>query len=291
MDPKARDCELKERLGDTGHGQDQEPSYRSTGNQEVEKNLSQPDSSVNKVKGATADVNESERDRGEVEDETEMNKQLGNLRACQGDEEKEELDIGEESLSTVVAIKSKVEEGQSLATNAIGRAEAGKLELSPSQGQPVSEHLSNLEDSTTVKEKAAREAAIRAAEESNKDLFNFSRIPEKVREPLKLPRRAADMLSSGRPLSPNNHLDVCPDSPVPPQSPPCALSDASESDSELESLASECSTMTAVSELSMGDEEFGGEGSGKIKRRGRMKKKKKDRRKLHEGKCSKEQHR
>ena len=55
------------RLGDTGHGQDQEPSYRSTGNQEVEKNLSQPDSSVNKVKGATADVNESERDREEVE--------------------------------------------------------------------------------------------------------------------------------------------------------------------------------------------------------------------------------
>ena len=288
MDPKARDCELKERLGDTGHGQDQEPSYRSTGNQEVEKNLSQPDSSVNKVKGATADVNESERDREEVEDETDVKKQQGNSRACQGDEEKEELDIGEESL--LVAIKSKVEEGQSLATNAIGRAEAGKLELSPSQGQPESEHLSNLEDSTTVKEKAAREAAIRAAEESNKDLFNFSRIPEKVREPLKLPRRAADMLSSGRPLSPN-HLDVCPDSPVPPQSPPCALSDASESDSELESLASECSTMTAVSELSMGDEEFGGEGSGKIKRRGRMKKKKKDRRKLHEGKCSKEQHR
>lgn len=289
MDPKARDCELKERLGDTGHGQDQEPSYRSTGNQEVEKNLSQPDSSVNKVKGATADVNESERDREEVEDETEVKKQLGNSRACQGDEEKEELDIGEESL--LVAIKSKVEEGQSLATSDIRRAEAGKLELSPSQGQPESEHLSNLEDSTTVKEKAAREAAIRAAEESNKDLFNFSRIPEKVREPLKLPRRAADMLSSGRPLSPNNHLDVCPDSPVPPQSPPCALSDASESDSELESLASECSTMTAVSELSMGDEEFGGEGSGKIKRRGRMKKKKKDRRKLHEGKCSKEQHR
>ena len=288
MDPKARDCELKERLGDTGHGQDQEPSYRSTGNQEVEKNLSQPDSSVNKVKGATADVNESERDREEVEDETDVKKQQGNSRACQGDEEKEELDIGEESL--LVAIKSKVEEGQSLATNAIGRAEAGKLELSPSQGQPESEHLSNLEDSTTVKEKAAREAAIRAAEESNKDLFNFSRIPEKVREPLKLPRRAADMLSSGRPLSPN-HLDVCPDSPVPPQSPPCALSDASESDSELESLASECSTMTAVSELSMGDEEFGGEGSGKIKRRGRMKKKRKDRRKLHEGKCSKEQHR
>ena len=266
MDPKARDCELKERLGDTGHGQDQEPSYRSTGNQEVEKNLSQPDSSVNKVKGATADTNESERDRGEVEDETEMNKQLGNLRACQGDEEKEELDIGEESLSTVVAIESKVEEGQSLATSDIRRAEAGKLELSPSEGQSESEHLSNLEDSITVKEKAAREAAIRAAEESNKDLFNFSRIPEKVREPLKLPRRAADMLSSGRPLSPN-HLDVCPDSPVPPQSPPCALSDASESDSELESLASECSTMTAVSELSMGDEEFGGEGSGKIKRR------------------------
>ena len=290
MDPKARDCELKERLGDTGHGQDQEPSYRSTGNQEVEKNLSQPDSSVNKVKGATADTNESEIDRGEVEDETEMNKQLGNLRACQGDEEKEELDIGEESLSTVVAIESKVEEGHSLATSDIRRAEAGKLELSPSEGQSESEHLSNLEDSITVKEKAAREAAIRAAEESNKDLFNFSRIPEKVREPLKLPRRAADMLSSGRPLSPN-HLDVCPDSPVPPQSPPCALSDASESDSELESLASECSTMTAVSELSMGDEEFGGEGSGKIKRRGRMKKKRKDRRKLHEGKCSKEQHR
>ena len=90
MDPKARDCELKERLGDTGHGQDQEPSYRSTGNQEVEKNLSQPDSSVNKAKGATADINESERDGGEVEDETEVNKQLGNSRACQGDEEKEE---------------------------------------------------------------------------------------------------------------------------------------------------------------------------------------------------------
>ena len=290
MDLKARDCELKERLGDTGHGQDPESSYRSTGNQEVEKNLSQPDSPVTKVKGATADTNESEIDRGEVEDETEMNEQLGNSRACQGDEEEEKLDIGEESLSTVVAIESKVEDEQSLAMNDIGRAEAGKLEFSPSQGQSESEHLSNLEDSITVKEKAAREAAIRAAEESNKDLFSFSRIPMKVREPLRLPRRAADMLSSGRPLSPN-HLDVCPDSPVPPQSPPCALSDASESDSELESLASECSTMTAVSELSMGDEEFGGEGSGKIKRRGRMKKKKKDRRKLHEGKCSKEQHR
>ena len=221
-----------------------------------------------------------------------MNKQLGESRARLGDEEKEKLDIGEESLSTVVAIESKVEVEQSLAMNDIGRAEAGKLEFSfsPSQGQSESEHLSNLEDSITVKEKAAREATIRAAEESNKDLFSFSRIPEKVRKPLKLPRRAADMLSSGRPLSPN-HLDVCPDSPVPPQSPPCALSDASESDSELESLASECSTMTAVSELSMGDEELGGEGSGKIKRRGRMKKKKKDRRKLHEGKCSKEQHR
>ena len=68
MDLKARDCELKERLGDAGHGQDQEPSYKSSGNQEVEKNLSQPDSPVIKVKGATADTNESERDGGEVED-------------------------------------------------------------------------------------------------------------------------------------------------------------------------------------------------------------------------------
>ena len=148
------------------------------------------------------------------------------------------------------------------------------------------EDLKNLE-STTVNEKVAREAAIKAAEESNKDLFNFTRIPVKVREPLKLPRHAADMLSSGRPISPT-HLDFSPDSPIPPQSPPCALSDVSESDSELESLASECSTMTTVSELSMGDEDVGGDAPGKIKRRG-MKKKRKDRRRLHGGKCSKEQ--
>ena len=148
--------------------------------------------------------------------------------------------------------------------------------------------LNNLE-STTVNEKVAREAAIKAAEESNKDLFDFTRIPVRVREPLRLPRRATDMLSSGRPLSPND-VGVFPDSPIPPQSPPCALSDVSESDSELESLASECSTMTAVSELSMGDEEVGGEAPGKIKRRG-MKKKRKDRRRSHGGKCSKEQHR
>ena len=148
--------------------------------------------------------------------------------------------------------------------------------------------LQNFE-STTVNEKVAREAAIKAAEESNKDLFNFTRLPVKVREPLKLPRHAAGMLSSGRPMSPI--LDCAPDSPIPPQSPPCALSDVSESDSELESLASECSTMTAVSELSMGDEDIGGgDAPGKIKRRG-MKKKRKDRRRLHGGKCSKEQHR
>merc|ERR1719234_2502265 len=101
------------------------------------------------------------------------------------------------------------------------------------------------------------------------------------------------MLSSGRPISPtrSEDLDFSPDSPIPPQSPPCALSDLSESDSELESLASECSTMTAVSELSMGDEDgLGGDGPGKIKRRV-MKKKRKDRRRLHGGKCSKEQHR
>jgi len=148
------------------------------------------------------------------------------------------------------------------------------------------EDLKNLE-STTVNEKEAREAAIKAAEESNKDLFNFTRIPVKVREPLKLPRHAADMFSSGRPISPSD-LDFSPDSPIPPQSPPCALSDVSESDSELESLASECSTMTAVSELSMGDEDVGGDATGKIKKRG-MKKKRKDRRRQHGGKCSKEQ--
>ena len=43
------------------------------------------------------------------------------------------------------------------------------------------EDMKNLEESTTVNEKVAREAAIKAAEESNKDLlFNFTRIPVKV---------------------------------------------------------------------------------------------------------------
>ena len=189
------------------------------------------------------------------------------------------------------SVKSNESEGRDdnigglTSTSVTKEDEGSKLE---DKTEPIDPHqdLKNLE-STTVNEKVAREAAIKAAEESNKDLFNFTRIPVKVREPLKLPRRAADMLSSGRPMSPSD-LDFSPDSPIPPQSPPCALSDLSESDSELESLASECSTMTAVSELSMGDEDVGGDGPGKIKRRG-MKKKRKDRRRLHGGKCSKEQ--
>ena len=45
--------------------------------------------------------------------------------------------------------------------------------------------LQNFE-STTVNERVAKEAAIKAADESNKDLFNFTRLPVKVREPLKL---------------------------------------------------------------------------------------------------------
>ena len=70
----------------------------------------------------------------------------------------------------------------------------------------------------------------------------------------------------------------------------CCLSDVDASDSELESLASECSTMSAVSENSSvgtGGDTEGGDGVGKKKRRGE----KKDRRKAHDGKCSKDQHR
>ena len=233
-------------------------------------------------------------ERGEDLSGAEINHELN---ATFSDKEEKEDNL-EEPASASLIIESKGQDGNKgglKSTLGSKEDEVSKLEdkteliASKEVDCGSVEDLKNLE-STTVNEKVAREAAIKAAEESNKDLFNFSRLPVKVRGPLKLPRHAADMLSSGRPMSPNDELDFSPDSPIPPQSPPCALSDVSESDSELESLASECSTMTAVSELSMGDEDGGGDGPGKIKRRG-MKKKRKDRRRLHGGKCSKEQHR
>ena len=126
-----------------------------------------------------------------------------------------------------------------------------------------------------------------------KDEFQFKAIPVAVRAPIKLPRHASNILSSSHLDSEKREADEQAkrdeededgDSDL-----ECSLmSDPDESDSELESLVSECSTMTAASEASsLGDM---GEGCGKRKRRGK-KKKRKDRRKHHAGKCSKEQHR
>ena len=125
-----------------------------------------------------------------------------------------------------------------------------------------------------------------------KDEFQFKAIPVAVRAPIKLPRHASNILSShldsekgeDGEQAKRDEEDEAGDSDL-----ECSLmSDPDESDSELESLVSECSTMTAASEASsLGDM---GEGAGKRKRRGK-KKKRKDRRKHHAGKCSKEQHR
>ena len=125
-----------------------------------------------------------------------------------------------------------------------------------------------------------------------KDEFQFKAMPVAVRAPIKLPRHASNILSSRLDSekkvvgeqSERDEEGEDGDSDL-----ECSLlSDQDESDSELESLVSECSTMTAASETSsLGDL---GEGTGKKKRRGK-KKKRKDRRKQHAGKCTKEQHR
>ena len=121
----------------------------------------------------------------------------------------------------------------------------------------------------------------------------FKAVPVAVRQPLRIPKHASNILSS-------RHIDsekqeTLEETAAAKLTDDCADDDdddansdpemfVSDDDSELESLVSECSTMTAASEVSV---EAGGEGTGKKKRRGK-KKNRKDRRQRHAGKCSKE---
>ena len=140
-------------------------------------------------------------------------------------------------------------------------------------------------------EPAAQTASSEAAKQTSKaeeDARLFRAMPVVVRQPIKVPRHAANIFSSRARETEERSVSVkSPDSGSSDLE--CSgLSDLDDSDSELESLVSECSTMTAASETSSLASGGEGEGCGKKKRRGK-KKKRKDRRKAHAGKCSKEQ--
>ena len=152
--------------------------------------------------------------------------------------------------------------------------------------ESVTEFSKTLESNNTSEEEKPSTSVTKS------DSLVFTAVPVAVRQPLKLPRHAANILSS-RTVE-NDALDEDDGQTQVDQSNLDSdleysfVSDGS--DSELESLASECSTMSAVSENSSVGTGEESEGVGKKKRRGR-KKKRKNRRKAHVGKCSKEQHR
>jgi len=117
----------------------------------------------------------------------------------------------------------------------------------------------------------------------------FTAIPVAVRQPLRLPKHAAHILDSRILPDPAAEEGLETDSVSSDDGAEAGDLDELDlegSDSELESLVSECSTMSTVSDVSV-DGRGSGAGKGKIKKRGK-KKKRKDRRKQHTGKCSKE---
>ena len=135
--------------------------------------------------------------------------------------------------------------------------------------------------------------------EAESDSEVFTAVPVAVRQPIRLPRHAANLLGSRSQQQKQVEKEAEQEEEEEEEGGEesdleCFASDTSlgGSDSELESLVSECSTMSAVSENSSscgGGLVGGGEaGAGKRKRRGK-KKKRKEKRKAHEGKCSKEQ--
>ena len=157
------------------------------------------------------------------------------------------------------------------------------------QETPVSEPEapSKAEDTATAPETTSE--TVKQTSKAEEDARLFRAMPVVVRQPIKVPRHAANIFSSRARESEERSASVESEGDSGSSDLECsALSDLDESDSELESLVSECSTMTAASETSSLASGGEGEGCGKKKRRGK-KKKRKDRRKAHAGKCSKEQ--
>ena len=159
----------------------------------------------------------------------------------------------------------------------------------------------SLQVETSVSDKSSKASETKEREEESvegppkeiskaeEDAQFFRAVPVAVsqRHPIKLPRHAANIFSS-RAVSDSEEREESPSLSGDCELESSALSDPDDSDSELESLVSECSTMTAASETSSLASAGEAEGCGKKKRRGK-KKKRKDRRKAHAGKCSKEQ--